>query len=362
MVHRQIKIRQENNNDNVSAINGIYSPYQYPKFSRYNYPSNVSGGDEAVYTEEKFSFPHWDDEVSPYAVPTKSRLRKHASSPALYGEDIDDFFNSNSIIAGDDDEEVFDINKHQKRIQELKNQYLQQLNQPGNNEDDEEEVDESQLRCEKIQSDIDLARKDQQSDYDQFRNQYSSLHDDLRYLQREIEEFESNCLNGNHKLNNNEECFGYQSEPTSVVTGSLMAAVSMSDDNDDDSDSEGEGDKNIIRNKICKTVKIKTGPRHIISTPSAATAALIHGIKAVIHDVKAIAITHGVESIAHGVVEDIILFEESGNLNLAAASSIADFFVFTIDISGDVGVSCSADSMVLLVAVVVDPLSVDIIL
>ncbi|CAJ0884498.1 15692_t:CDS:2 [Entrophospora sp. SA101] len=149
----------------------------------------------------------------------------------------------------------------------------QQLNQPGNNEDDEEEVDESQLRCEKIQSDIDLARKDQQSDYDQFRNQYSSLHDDLRYLQREIEEFESNCLNGNHKLNNNEECFGYQSEPTSVVTGSLMAAVSMSDDNDDDSDSEGEGDKNIIRNKICKTVKIKTGPRHIISTPSAATAA-----------------------------------------------------------------------------------------
>nr|CAG8508739.1 6165_t:CDS:2 [Entrophospora candida]CAG8521117.1 7702_t:CDS:2 [Entrophospora candida] len=273
MVHRQIKIRQENNNDNVSAINGIYSPYQYPKFSRYNYPSNVSGGDEAVYTEEKFSFPHWDDEVSPYAVPTKSRLRKHASSPALYGEDIDDFFNSNSIIAGDDDEEVFDINKHQKRIQELKNQYLQQLNQPGNNEDDEEEVDESQLRCEKIQSDIDLARKDQQSDYDQFRNQYSSLHDDLRYLQREIEEFESNCLNGNHKLNNNEECFGYQSEPTSVVTGSLMAAVSMSDDNDDDSDSEGEGDKNIIRNKICKTVKIKTGPRHIISTPSAATAA-----------------------------------------------------------------------------------------
>ncbi|CAJ0847450.1 11491_t:CDS:2, partial [Entrophospora sp. SA101] len=84
---------------------------------------------------------------------------------------------------------------------------------------------------------------------------------------------------------------------------------------------------------------------------------VIHGIKAVIHDVKAIAITHGVESIAHGVVEDIILFEESGNLNLAAASSIADFFVFTIDISGDVGVSCSADSMVLLVAVVVDPLS-----
>ncbi|CAH1761132.1 7196_t:CDS:2 [Entrophospora sp. SA101] len=92
------------------------------------------------------------------------------------------------------------------------------------------------------------------------------------------------------------------------------------------------------------------------------TKVVIHGIKAVIHDVKAIAITHGVESIAHGVVEDIILFEESGNLNLAAASSIADFFVFTIDISGDVGVSCSADSMVLLVAVVVDPLSVDIIL
>nr|CAG8508721.1 6164_t:CDS:2 [Entrophospora candida] len=93
------------------------------------------------------------------------------------------------------------------------------------------------------------------------------------------------------------------------------------------------------------------------------TKVVIHGIKSVIHDVKAIAITHGVESIAHGVVEDIIvgeLFEESGNLNLAAASSIADFFVFTIDISGDVGVSCSVDSMFLLVAFVVDPLSVEI--
>ncbi|CAJ0836531.1 4944_t:CDS:2 [Entrophospora sp. SA101] len=44
---------------------------------------------------------------------------------------------------------------------------------------------------------------------------------------------------------------------------------------------------------------------------------VIHGVKAITHDVKAIAITHGVESIAH------VLFEVSGNLNLAAASSIA---------------------------------------
>ncbi|CAJ0841689.1 15253_t:CDS:2, partial [Entrophospora sp. SA101] len=34
---------------------------------------------------------------------------------------------------------------------------------------------------------------------------------------------------------------------------------------------------------------------------------VIHGVKAITHDVKAIAITHGVESIAHGVVEDIIV-------------------------------------------------------
>nr|CAG8434642.1 1413_t:CDS:2 [Entrophospora candida] len=58
---------------------------------------------------------------------------------------------------------------------------------------------------------------------------------------------------------------------------------------------------------------------------------VIHGVKAITHDVKAIAIAHGVESIAH------VLFEVSGNLNLAAASSIADFFVF----------SGSADSIIL---------------
>ncbi|CAG8644234.1 15450_t:CDS:2 [Rhizophagus irregularis] len=105
----------------------IYSPYYYPNSSRYNYPTKI-GGDEEQYTEAKFSFPHWDDEVQPYKP-----LRRRASTPFINAE-------------------------------------------------------------------YNLARKDQKTDYDQFRKAYATFHDDIRSLQREIEAIEAACLKNGFDL------------------------------------------------------------------------------------------------------------------------------------------------------------------
>ncbi|CAG8563906.1 11674_t:CDS:2, partial [Racocetra fulgida] len=53
----------------------------------YNYPSKI--GDEEVYTEPKFSFPHWDDEISGYTPPTRY-LRRRASFPSAHASLHDD--------------------------------------------------------------------------------------------------------------------------------------------------------------------------------------------------------------------------------------------------------------------------------
>ena len=142
----------------------IYSPYYYPNSSRYNFPSKI-GGDEEQYTEQKFSFPHWDDEVQPY-----SPLRRRASTSLLSSEYIEDYFNNKSLSSNN--------------------------NSPLANDED----DESEAICEKIQNDIDLARKDQKTDYDQFRKAYDTFHDDIRALQREIEAIEAICMKNGFDL------------------------------------------------------------------------------------------------------------------------------------------------------------------
>src|SRR5688572_9636712 len=60
--------------------------------------------------------------------------------------------------------------------------------------DSEEDDDESEAVCDKIQNHIELARKDQKTDYDQFRKTYATFHDDIRALQREIEAIEAVCM------------------------------------------------------------------------------------------------------------------------------------------------------------------------
>jgi hypothetical protein len=139
----------------------IYSPYYYPNSSRYNYPTKI-GGDEDQYNEPKFSFPHWDDEVQPY-TPLR---RRRASTPFINTEYSDYFNKSLSLMDNEDDGDG----------------------------------SESETICDKIQNDIDLARKDQKSDYDQFRKAYATFHDDIRALQREIEAIEAACLKNGFDL------------------------------------------------------------------------------------------------------------------------------------------------------------------
>ncbi|CAG8799348.1 26979_t:CDS:1 [Dentiscutata erythropus] len=180
MVHKQLP-RQEQS---------TYSPYYYPNFSRYNYPSKI--GDEEVYTEPKFSFPHWDDEVSGYTPLTR---RRRASFPTIYGN-VEEFINTSSTIN----------------------------NQEITNNQEAEQEDEGESTCDKIQTDIELARRDQKTDYDQFRRAHATLHDDIRALQREIEEIEAMCMSSGWNSIKDRDA-RRQSEPTSTVTGSLMAAA-----------------------------------------------------------------------------------------------------------------------------------------
>ncbi|CAG8497582.1 7288_t:CDS:1 [Diversispora eburnea] len=182
----------------------IYSPYYYPNFSRYNYPAKI-GGDEEIYTEPKFTFPHWDDEVSGYAPPNR-RLRRRASSPEFY-EDLEEYF-------------IKSLHTSQKtNNSETEQEVKQEVEQ-------EVEQDEGESNCEKIQVDIELARRDQKTDYDQFRKVYANLDDDIRALQREIEEFEAACMaRGWGLTSDNEDCVRNSELTTETVSGSLMAAV-----------------------------------------------------------------------------------------------------------------------------------------
>ncbi|CAG8610306.1 19498_t:CDS:2, partial [Racocetra persica] len=68
-----------------------------------------------------------------------------------------------------------------------------------------------------------LARRDQKTDYEQFRKAHASLHDDIRALQQEIEKFEAACMSSG--WNSTKDRDVRQSETTSTVTGSLMAAA-----------------------------------------------------------------------------------------------------------------------------------------
>ncbi|CAG8696990.1 21426_t:CDS:2, partial [Cetraspora pellucida] len=184
MVHKKQPPKQEQS---------TYSPYYYPNFSRYNYPSKI--GDEEVYTEPKFSFPHWDDEVSGYTP-----LRRRASFPSGYGN-TEEYINNK------------DLNELINTTSSTKNQELTEI----------EQEDEGEVTCDQIQTDIELARRDQKTDYEQFRKAHATLHDDIRALQQEIEKFEAVCMSSG--WNSTKDRDVRQSEPTSTVTGSLMAAA-----------------------------------------------------------------------------------------------------------------------------------------
>ncbi|CAG8547046.1 17548_t:CDS:1 [Acaulospora morrowiae] len=183
MVQRQPP-RQEQN---------IYSPYYYPSFSRYNYPSKI-GGDEEVYTEHKYSFPRWDDDAS-CTTPTTPRPRLRRASLSDLSEEDQDYFD--------------------KEAKEPL-QTSQALDDDPETEQDIEQEDEGETSCEKIQVDIELARRDQKTDYDQFRKVYANLDDDLRALQREIEEIEAACLARGWDLTKDQDEIVLESESTSL--------------------------------------------------------------------------------------------------------------------------------------------------
>ncbi|CAI2175499.1 1345_t:CDS:1 [Funneliformis geosporum] len=175
----------------------IYSPYYYPNFSRYNFPSKI-GGDEEQYTEPKFSFPHWDDEVQAYKPPR----RRRASSPLTCTTEDIEYFNNKANLANDTTAAPSDV-----------------------------EDDVSETVCEDIQKDIDLARKDQKTDYDQFRKTYATFHDDIRALQREIEAIEASCLKNGLDLkgdgptindDGSEICYNPTESDTCNFTGSSI--------------------------------------------------------------------------------------------------------------------------------------------
>lgn len=174
----------------------IYSPYYYPSFSRYNYPSKI-GGDEEAYTEHQFTFPRWDDETSDCVTPTPTTpsLRRASFS------ELCDYFNKETTKAP------------------------LQAPQAANNPEIEQELeqeDEGETSCEKIQVDIELARRDQKTDYDQFRKVYENLNDDIRALQREIEEIEAACMARGWDLSNDKDELVLESESTPLSDQSAL--------------------------------------------------------------------------------------------------------------------------------------------
>ncbi|CAG8560862.1 14147_t:CDS:2 [Acaulospora colombiana] len=190
MVQRQPP-RQEQN---------IYSPYYYPSFSRYNYPSKI-GGDEEVYTEPKFTFPRWDEEAADCATPVTPRLRRASLSDL--SEDLD-YFN-----------------------RETKTPLQTSTTNNPEVEQEIEQEDEGETNCEKIQVDIELARRDQKTDYDQFRKVYANLNDDIRALQREIEEIEAACMARGWDLSKDTDEIVLESESTPLSDQLSVAQVAM---------------------------------------------------------------------------------------------------------------------------------------
>lgn len=185
----------------IKPEQNIYSPYYYPNFSRYNYPAKI-GGDEEQYNEPQFSFPHWDDEVQAY----KPLRRRRASSPLTCTTEDIEYFNNKATLANDTKAAA-----------------------PSDIEDDE-----SEIVCEDIQKDIDLARRDQKTDYDQFRKTYATFHDDIRALQREIEAIEAVCMKNGLDLKSDgqtinddgsEICYNPTESDTCNFTGSLMTTT-----------------------------------------------------------------------------------------------------------------------------------------
>jgi hypothetical protein len=143
MNHKKYKFQFQKNEKNESRQERIIcSPYYYPNFSRYNYPSKI-GGDKEKYTEQSFSFPRFlDEEEDTFNV-----------------EDYLDYFNNN--LSNND------------RIE-------------PNNADDDNDNDESEAVCEKIQSDIDSLRKDLKTDFDKFRKDFATIHDEIRTMRDRI--------------------------------------------------------------------------------------------------------------------------------------------------------------------------------
>jgi len=141
------------------------TPYIYPNFSRYNYPK--FGTDDETNVEPAFKFPSWDDGLSGYTKRTYSRKNSYRY------EDFDI-----QLDEEDDMKEDYGLSYNSKDLQEQS----------------EEEKEDGLTKCDELHDDINSAKHDAEADYDRFKSHFSSLLDELRALQQEIEETERRYL------------------------------------------------------------------------------------------------------------------------------------------------------------------------
>ncbi|CAG8630495.1 14000_t:CDS:1 [Ambispora leptoticha] len=152
------------------------SPYNYPNFSRYEYPR-----DDEKYAEHHWLFPHWDDEMDEFATPGGNLRSSHYTrgiGKDRQSEQEYDYFSQNDSSSSNEDTSDDYSTSIQSEVEE-----------------EQKNDEEGLVLCEELSDGIDSCRRDQKSDYDRFRTHLSSLSLELRALQQEIEAAEAACLN-----------------------------------------------------------------------------------------------------------------------------------------------------------------------
>ncbi|CAG8596855.1 11125_t:CDS:2 [Ambispora gerdemannii] len=195
-----------------------YSPYYYPNFSRYEYPTKV-GGDNEQYTEHNWSFPNWDDEIDEFTPPIRDHYRNSHGTRGTgkdYRPDNDrqpeqDYFNQNNSSSSSNESTPTEDNDDSTIQSET--------------EEEQKNDEQGLVLCEELSDGIDSCRRDQKSDYDRFRDHLSSLSLELRALQQEIEAAEAACLN--HNWNANESSEIITDSESSIIVGSPVPSVRL---------------------------------------------------------------------------------------------------------------------------------------
>jgi len=165
------------------------TPYFYPNFSRYNYPK--FGTDDETYAEPVFKFPSWDDGLSSYTK--RSYSRKNSQRYEEFDIQLDE---EESTL---DDKEGCGLSY-------------------DSNDEEEEEKEDGLTKCDELHDDINSAKYDAQADYDRFKSHFSSLSDELRALQQEIEETERRYLSRKWGADDESEA-GSFSESSVLISG-----------------------------------------------------------------------------------------------------------------------------------------------